>query len=682
MAKNTSQIPNAYQTVFSKETKSARHQFEQADADYQKGLEAVAQMIENSKLDAKLKQMLQVQMKNLDSAKTSKQIESFIQQYSQEAKLGKRQLKYLDIMKSEIEKLREVESNRFKAELKYQGGSLSGLKEAFQRGGMKGAVGYGKAAMKSMSPGSMMKAGLHGVGVIADSPALNMLASSLKFDKDDRSYEASEEIRSILEGNSEAATESYSDTKRTSKATEKIADQNTEVVGELKRANQTLDEMLFRQKDMADDYKVTASRTESIATATQSTQKTTEEKKDSDWGMFGDLFGKKKGRLSKLLKGGAAAGIGSKALGLARGATPYLSKLGPIALAAGGAYGAYQGVGKAGDIFGTKDASIGQRIAAGLGGIANILSFGMADTGSTAKSTYNAFKKMGDWGKAGIGAISSMFESGGKGAGVISSGKGDFGGKSYGSHQMTLKTIPQFLKSSGYGGQFAGMRPGSREFDVKWRSLAKNDPNFGKAQENFIGASHYAPQAERLKKAGLDVSKRSKSLKSAVYSTSVQFGKDTGLIEKAMAEAKLDPKTATDKQIIQAIQGYKKRHNAELFRSSSAKVKAGTMQRAVDEEAILLASLAQEQIQPNAQKPTTPKMAIPSQKLNAKTEQAAVKQKNLPKKDMIQYDGIAAAVKAGMEGATVIAVSAPGKKSSNVPLEDGSSDSIRLSGIK
>lgn len=677
MAKNTSQIPNAYQTVFSKETKSARYQFEQVDADYQKGLEAVAQMIENSKLDAKLKQMLQVQMKNLDSAKTSKQIESFIQQYSQEAKLGKRQLKYLDSMKSEIEKLRELESNRFKAELKYQGGSLSGLKEAFQRGGMKGAVGYGKAAMKSMSPGSMMKAGLHGVGVIADSPALNMLASSLKFDKDDRSYEASEEIRSILEGNSEAASESYSDTKRTSKATKKIADQNTEIVGELKRANQTLDEMLFRQKDMADDYKVIASRTESIATATQSTQKTTEEKKDSDWGIFGDLFDKKKGRLSKLLKGGVAAGAGSKlagygsrGLGLLKGASPFLSKAGPLAMLGGALYGAYQGY-----QF-DKDASQTDKILSGLSGAINMLTFGafgnMPSTIlPTSVTTGKPAKRFAEADPATQKAILEAAKVTGmdpflmKKIAFVESGFDPNAiakrSSAEGLYQFTDDTWNRMLKN--HGGKY-GLGPMSSKFDPRANALmgAEFLKENKAALEKIKGKGNVG--SDELYAAhfmGINAAKRFYSALAKNPNASA-----VSVLGQAAADANpsifyRDPTTRTQPTTL-------------------AEVDAWLNKKMMVPESVIANP---KNLTANAQSTQVPKVSAPSATLNSQTERALNGKKSKTLRDeLMGTDKIAAAVKAGMEGANIVAVQAPGKKSDNIPLEDHSLDSIRLMAIK
>ena len=46
-----------------------------------------------------------------------------------------------------------------------------------------------------------------------------------------------------------------------------------------------------------------------------------------------------------------------------------------------------------------------------------------------------------------LGSVSSKYETGGRGVGTVSTGKGDHGGVSYGKHQMTAATMTSFLKS-------------------------------------------------------------------------------------------------------------------------------------------------------------------------------------------------------------------------------------------
>lgn len=203
-------------------------------------------------------------------------------------------------------------------------------------------------------------------------------------------------------------------------------------------------------------------------------------------------------------------------------------------------------------------------------------------------------KRMAGWA---LGKTSEQFESGGRGAGTVSRGKGDRGGASYGTYQLSSKTgtLQQFLAESGYGAQFQGLVPGTPAFNAKWKALAESDPAFGQAQHDFIQRTHFAPQMALLKKSGLDMSGRGAAVNDAVWSTSVQFGGGTGLIREALKGR--DPSKMSDAEIVAAIQDYKAANNGVLFKSSSAAVRAGTLSRARAEKVALL-SLAGMSAQP------------------------------------------------------------------------------------
>lgn len=188
-----------------------------------------------------------------------------------------------------------------------------------------------------------------------------------------------------------------------------------------------------------------------------------------------------------------------------------------------------------------------------------------------------------------LGKTSKQFESGKGGAGTVSTGKGDHGGASYGTYQLSSKqgTLQKFLKSTKYGEQFAGLTPGSKEFNDKWKDVAKNDETFGAAQHDYIKDTHYNPQMNKLAKGGIDLSKRGAAVQDAVWSTSVQFGGETSLIQKALAGKNVD--SMKDEDITAAIQDYKIANNDKLFASSSAAVKAGTLNRAINEKKNLAA---------------------------------------------------------------------------------------------
>lgn len=219
------------------------------------------------------------------------------------------------------------------------------------------------------------------------------------------------------------------------------------------------------------------------------------------------------------------------------------------------------------------------------------------DVKETAKSAYG---KASDFTKRNVieplatakdwvlGQTSKWFESGKGGAGTVSTGKGDKGGASYGTYQLSSKegTLQNFLKSTKYGATFGGLAPGSKEFNERWKQVAKMDPDFEKSQHDFIKATHYDPQVRKLKDAGIDVSNRGSAIHDAIWSTSVQFGGDTGLIVNALKGK--DANKISEAEFVSAIQDYKMANNNQLFKSSSPRARAGTLSRAAQEKELLL----------------------------------------------------------------------------------------------
>jgi peptidoglycan hydrolase-like protein with peptidoglycan-binding domain len=192
-----------------------------------------------------------------------------------------------------------------------------------------------------------------------------------------------------------------------------------------------------------------------------------------------------------------------------------------------------------------------------------------------------------------LGQTSIKYETGGRGAGTISTGKGDRGGVSYGSYQLSSKmgTLQEYLDQSPYKNQFKGLEPTTPAFNAKWRELARNDPEFAKDQHDFIKETHYDVQNDKLKARSLDLSGRGPVVQDALWSTSVQFRNLTpgifakGLQEKFGKDYKLSE--LSDKDIVEAVQDYKINHNKELF-SKSPKLWDGLLERARNEKADLL----------------------------------------------------------------------------------------------
>lgn len=141
---------------------------------------------------------------------------------------------------------------------------------------------------------------------------------------------------------------------------------------------------------------------------------------------------------------------------------------------------------------------------------------------------------------SGLGSLSAKYESGGgdlsKRAGLISSGQGDPGGKSYGGHQLSSKagTLGKYIRSSKYASEFSGLSPGSAAFDAKWKEIASKDPKgFAEDQHNFITRTHYDPARQTAQKLGFKLDNR--GVAESVYSGSVQHGGINKILEATAA---------------------------------------------------------------------------------------------------------------------------------------------------
>ncbi|WP_434777141.1 peptidoglycan-binding domain-containing protein [Neisseria sp. Ec49-e6-T10] len=188
-----------------------------------------------------------------------------------------------------------------------------------------------------------------------------------------------------------------------------------------------------------------------------------------------------------------------------------------------------------------------------------------------------------------LGQTSEKFESGGRGPGMISSGKGDHGGISYGIYQLSSSqgSLQEFISKSKYKDDFAGLTVNSQSFQAKWKEIAAKDPKgFAEAQHQHTKDNFYNVQLNKLSNMGINFKERGPAVQDMVWSTSVQFGGNTNLIKNALD--KVDVDSLTDRQIVERVQNYKRDRNESLFRSSSADVRAGTLKRAEAEKNALV----------------------------------------------------------------------------------------------
>jgi hypothetical protein len=157
-----------------------------------------------------------------------------------------------------------------------------------------------------------------------------------------------------------------------------------------------------------------------------------------------------------------------------------------------------------------------------------------------------------------LGSLSEKYESGGRGPGTVSTGKGDAGGVSYGTYQLSSKVgrADQFVQKY-YAEQFKGLKGGTTEFTARWKALAKEQPDQLRTREHeFIKNTHYDPLVKAIAKGlMLNVEQRSRALQNVIWSTAVQHGPGTRVLDAALKPLLKDKKIAdlTDAQIIRAI---------------------------------------------------------------------------------------------------------------------------------
>jgi len=158
-----------------------------------------------------------------------------------------------------------------------------------------------------------------------------------------------------------------------------------------------------------------------------------------------------------------------------------------------------------------------------------------------------------------LGRLSAKYESGGRGSEVVSTGKGDPGGVSYGTYQLAsaLGNADRFVEKH-FASTFKGLKGGTPEFTEVWKKTVAKDPKeFHRIEHAYIKETHYDPQAKLIEKElGIDLDKRSAALQDVVWSCAVHHGPNSKLI---LTAAKNVPTTIdikspkSDEDLIKAI---------------------------------------------------------------------------------------------------------------------------------
>ncbi|HMQ07401.1 MAG TPA: hypothetical protein PKC30_08880 [Saprospiraceae bacterium] len=156
-----------------------------------------------------------------------------------------------------------------------------------------------------------------------------------------------------------------------------------------------------------------------------------------------------------------------------------------------------------------------------------------------------------------LGSLSIIWESGKRGPGTISKGKGDPGGVSYGVYQISSKygSLNDFFRNEGleYSEHFKNLNPGTPAFNNKWKEIASKDGrNFRKAQHDFVERKYYLPFVEKIEEAlHLNLDQYSEVLKDVVWSTAVQHGPFNNVFKYALGSANLS--SLSEEEIIERV---------------------------------------------------------------------------------------------------------------------------------
>lgn len=152
-----------------------------------------------------------------------------------------------------------------------------------------------------------------------------------------------------------------------------------------------------------------------------------------------------------------------------------------------------------------------------------------------------------------VSSLSIKFETGKEAsdyhlaAGMVSTGKQDIGGISYGAFQLASSTgnVWDFLKNEGseWANEFKGLDPRkSGPFGDKWKKIAETQGEaFFIAQYDYIYNTHFKEVKNYLRKqTGLDIDNQPEAVQAAFWSASVQHGRARFFLKDAINSLSID----------------------------------------------------------------------------------------------------------------------------------------------
>lgn len=200
-----------------------------------------------------------------------------------------------------------------------------------------------------------------------------------------------------------------------------------------------------------------------------------------------------------------------------------------------------------------------------------------------------------------LGWVSRLYETGNPNGqpGLISTGVGDKGGKSYGTCQFSLtmgslKSFVTWLKGYDYDlyEPLSGLTVGSSSFDAAWKKIAKeHTKKFAEAQNIRVYESHVKIWIKNAyARSGIDF-ERSYALQEMAYSRAVQHGGNGAM--SVFSNAGIS-KGDSDQEIITKFYTYLHNHVKQYWSGCSSNIQAGVAKRMINERGTLLSLVGKE----------------------------------------------------------------------------------------
>lgn len=152
-----------------------------------------------------------------------------------------------------------------------------------------------------------------------------------------------------------------------------------------------------------------------------------------------------------------------------------------------------------------------------------------------------------------LGNLSMVYETGyrpgqeAQAAAVVSSGRGDPGGVSYGAYQLASsakggRQVQAFLRADGtrWGARFGHENPALPHgaFEQMWKTIAAESPIvFFEAQHDYIARTHFNPVVSYVRNVTkVDLTSFSRTVQNVVWSMGVQHGRAPKLVAQAVQQ--------------------------------------------------------------------------------------------------------------------------------------------------